>query len=228
MAQHQPLLAVDIPDDFPAEPYLSLHARVLSSRGSAELLEEFAAGWLALAYRFVALAESDAAFTASLRQFGAAPAPYERYRQERELFGFFATGLATLEGLAYGLFVLGALLRPEDFLLSTPAERRSALLGATLRNYGQFFGREELTRRLFWWLNSREFGWWKEVRAALAQRTAPGRLLLAPPEQGAVQEWRLRGETVDARLTGAKRAWLVEVLTELLREADAFAAKQLG
>jgi hypothetical protein len=237
---------VPLPDDFPAPTYAAIRDRVLraadavasrdsaaapsgsaGSAGHAEARDEFAGAWDAVAFRFVAAAESADALVGYLSDQPATPLPERSYLEDRALFALLANGVAALEALCYGLFAIGGLIDPAQFPLASPADRRNATMGATLRVFDQVFHDEPITRSLFWWLNSQEFGWWREVRNILSRRTLPPR----PVEAAALTpeaEWRIRGELIDAGMPKRKRAWLVEVVTSLLADTDSFTARHLS
>src|SRR4051812_16010084 len=92
------------PKDFPFDSYEAVHARVSRQKDySPAAWSEYAGGWNAVAYRFIACPEHDRSFTQNFRVYGRAPEPPHRYLQERELFGFFVSGQATLESCCYAL-----------------------------------------------------------------------------------------------------------------------------
>lgn len=216
-----------LPPDFPLEPYLRVQRLALSSRAPAMLKNEFTGAWIGLAHRYRACAESGERAAASLAR--GAPAGENLYEEERHLFSFFSFGVAVLESLAFGLFALGAMVRPGSFPLATPVDHRNATLGATLRVYGEVFHEEELTRLLFWHLNSREFGWWKEVRAVLSRRSMPGRRV--SPDGRVVasgSEWRVSGVDMGPNTIALRREWLSAVTGELLAHAAEFAARRIA
>ena len=190
-----------MPADFPIASYTSIHSRI-TAQPPSDTLAEFEDAWRGLAYRFNAFDEACNAFDAAATADA----------QDAALFSVFSNGVACIECCCYGLFVIGALTQPEKFPLTSPTDKRNATVGATLRLFGEAFHDTELTRLLFWWLNSREFGWWKEGRATLAQRVAP-----RTPEG-----WQVRGVTLNAAVLQQKRAWLVELLMRLLAGTDEF------
>lgn len=216
-----------LPHDFPLASYLRTRDRVLAGRRMGEREEEFVGAWLAVAHRYLELARSESALSELLRT-DLDPTP--SFDLDREFFAFFTSGAAVLEGFCYGMFAVGALLRPDDFPLTTPTDRRNATLGATLRLYSQAFQNDAITRALFWWLNSREFGWWKEVAGILARRCVPGYdpSRPNPGPRPTDTSWRLRGQPVYLGLAADKRAWLAGALAELMSEADHFTRDRLS
>ncbi|MGQ0814849.1 MAG: hypothetical protein ACT4O1_10345 [Gemmatimonadota bacterium] len=204
-------LPITPPDDFPRRPYIDILARVSAGFGGqprhAHAHHEFVAAWTGALYRFCAC---DAHTTALIDGFATEQHSHE---QEQHLFGVFNNGVATLESVAYGVFAIGALIRPDIFLLDTPTARRNATIGATLRLYAECFHDDELTRVLFWRYNHRDFGWWKDARNQLAKQT----LALAPQS-----EWSLGGVAITAAELAEQRSRLSAVLHEILIAVDDF------
>jgi hypothetical protein len=192
---------VRIPADFPTTPYASIYSRIAALPPS-DTLAEFEDAWRGLEYRFIAFDNACTSFDDDA----------DDRTQDAALYSVFSNGIACVECCCYGLFAVGALIEPDKFHLASPTDKRNATVGATLRLFGEVFHDTELTRALFWWLNSREFGWWKETRAMLAQRVAPR----------TAEGWQLRGIVIDRQVLGQKRAWLVELLTRMLDDAAVF------
>lgn len=55
-----------------------------------------------------------------MEAYGGAPPEPERYRQERDLFGFFVSGLSAIESTNYGLFAIASMLDPNRFRIAEP------------------------------------------------------------------------------------------------------------
>jgi hypothetical protein len=108
-----------MPDDFEYEAYEAVYRRIAPLNESYSLRwPEWSGAWAGVAYRFCACAEYSEAFTRSIRRHGAAPTEsVERYRQERDLFGFFVNGLAAVENTCYALFAIASMLNPASFPL---------------------------------------------------------------------------------------------------------------
>lgn len=222
--------SLDLPADFPVGAHARTRAIVVAAAAGREATPQFESAWTSCAHRFLSLARNDEAFTGSLRRAGRHPDERELHAQEEALFGFVSNGMAVAESVGYALYAVAAMVHPERFPLATPTDRRNATLGATMRGYSAEFAQEGITRVLFWRLNSHEFGWWKDVRALLAHRLAPGR---HPDESGPAGSvlhgaWMLRGEPVDQGTTGRRRAWMAQALGELVGETEAFVERRLG
>jgi hypothetical protein len=221
--------ALELPADFPAAAHARVRASVAAAAPTGEARRQFESAWTGCAHRFLSLARHDETFATSLRRAGRRPDPADLHLQEEALFAFVSCGVASVESLGYALYALAALARPDRFPIATPTDRRNATLGATMRGYAAELAEEEVTRALFFRLNSHEYGWWKEVRALLAQRLSPGRW----PEEAGPEEsvlhgvWMLRGEPVNDGLATRRRAWLAEALGQLVGETEKFVQSRL-
>lgn len=215
-------VGLEAPQDFPTSAYESVHRRVCAHvKDGSSAWFEYAGAWNGVIYRFLSLAEHDLSFTDSFRRFGDSPSPPERYRQERELFGFFLNGLACVESFAYGLFAIGSLVDPGAFPINKPDDLRSINLNRTQVNFTAVFPEERITATLGQLRGSSELHAWKDIRNILAHRSAPGRSIYTSGEPAV---WRA-GPVLDLSTTGSRRAWLAQVLSALLGDADAFVQK---
>src|SRR5215210_6406760 len=111
-------------DDFPFDPYEAVHAKVAAKWSGAVSYHQYSGAWNALAYRFHGSIDAGAKFQKSLKDFGAHPAPHQRYQQEEALFNFFSNGFAAFEALFYGLFAVGSFIDAIAFPLTTPREEQ--------------------------------------------------------------------------------------------------------
>jgi hypothetical protein len=215
-------LPIAPPADFPRQHYISVLALVSDAcagqRARAAAYSQFAAAWSGVLYRFCAFDAHFTALSSSLGGADGATARQTAFEVECDLFGVFTNGVATLESIAYGVFAIGALMRPETFPLATPTDRRNATVGAVLRLYSERFHDDDLTRVLFWWYNSREYGWWKDMRNLLARQTVTLEVR---------DKWMLGGVRIDAEELARKRSWLAHAVTELLMAVEIFAAQRL-
>ena len=213
------------PPDFAVAEYEAIHQRVSAkSKPNMGAWEQYTGAWNGLAHRFRTCAESDEAFTASIRQAGDAPPPSERYIQERELFSFFVAGLSSVESLCFALFAIGAMLRPNDFPMGTPKELRAISPESTARTFGSLYPGDAFTSALQQLTRSQEFRDWKEIRNILAHRAAPGRIIFAgiTSNQQAAQ-WKV-GISLDLNTTSSRRQWLSGQLTAVLRAVVSYIA----
>ena len=212
-----------MPKDFDVEPYEAIHLRVsASSKVYPDSWAQYAGAWNAVAYRFLSCADHDRTFTESIQRAGDAPAQPERYIQERELFGFFVTGLAAIESLCYGLFAIASMLDSQNFPIKTPSDMKSITPKKTAKQFKEAFPRESITTALNKIVTAQEFREWKEIRNILAHRVAPGRVIyLSTKGSSRAALWET-GIQLDKNTTASRREWLARTMNALLREADGF------
>jgi hypothetical protein len=223
-------VGVEMPADFPVAAYESAYWLVDKKRqiSPPETWGQYRDAWKALSYHFLSCASHDEAYTASVNQHGDGPPHPERYKQEHHLFGFFYTGLAALEALHYGMFAMGALVKPEEFLMVTPGNRRAVIPVKTFETFSTVFPAELLTLKLRALKDDPQWTTWNDTRNVLSHRMIPGRqFLLSNTESvpgGAL--WQIEngiGIAIDGRTTASRREWLVQHLSQILESAHTFA-----
>jgi hypothetical protein len=213
-----------LPEDFPKEPYLAIQKRVSVDLGEAhpEARREFAGGWNALRYRYLACSEHDRDFTDLIRKHQADP---DRYGQERALYCFFVTGQSAIESLCYGLYAIASVLRPDEFPVRDQ-NLKDIKWNHTAQLFRSSFPGETLTTALAELVNSSEFKAWRDQRNILTHRATPGRgINIGGPKDGVI-EWS--GIVLDQETTASRRHWLSTVVGEILRSADSFTAEHLA
>jgi hypothetical protein len=216
-----------LPPDFNVAAYEAVHRRVNDNPSLNQVVwEHYAAAWNGLAYRFLACADNDTAFTTSIRQARGAPRPPERYVQERELFYFFVTGLASIESLCFGLFAIGSMLAPVSFPMKTAKDLTNINPIFTAKKFKQAFLTEQLTNTVNRLITAQEFKDWKDIRNILAHRAAPGRVIYASLADVELAPLWKTGITLDEHTTSSRRQWLAQKLDELLNDADTFTMNQ--
>lgn len=197
-----------MPADFPVAAYESAYWLVDSKRqiSPPETWGQYRDAWKALSYHFLSCAGHDEAYTASVQHHGDAPQHPERYKQEHHLFGFFYTGMAALEALHYGLFAMGALVRPQLFPMVTRGDRRAITPAKTFETFSIVFPNEPLTLKLDALKADQEWNDWNDTRNVLSHRMIPGRqYLLSTAESGPGGAlWRIENGieiAIDSRTT---------------------------
>jgi hypothetical protein len=183
-----------------------------------EKWDEYMAAWNAVAYRFHAMAEHDENFRTSLSTKGFD----DRYVQERELFGFFVTGLSAIEAFGYGLHFLLSIAYPANFPVD---KRRDITIPLTTRCLQATKPDEPLTSCLHSLLDNQKFKDWKEIRDILAHRGAPGRIISLGSPEGDI--WKLKNIQISLDLTRGNRSWLAGNLGELFDKAWLFVEKNV-
>ena len=213
-------VGIEMPADFPVAAYESAYWLVDSRRQTAppETWGQYRDAWKALSYHFLSCANHDEAYTASVSKHGDGPPHPERYVQEHHLFGFFYTGLAVLEALHYGLFAMGALIRPQEFPMVTDEDMRAIKPAKTCATFSTIFPGEALTLKLGALKDDQEWKTWNDTRNVLSHRMIPGR---AFSDQGGAL-W-LNGIAINNKTTSSRRAWLIQHLSQILESAHIFA-----
>jgi len=209
-------------------------------------LDSLLGAYNGILFRLRAAADYSEEFSRSLRRYGDAPALARRYQQERQLFGFFVSGLAALESFHYFLFFAGAELEPDSFRTLEEKALRAINRKSTTEAYGKAFPAEPITTALKQ-LNGNHFNEpaaalheWEIFRNTLMHRSAPGRLIYmswrdavrlpvfgdASPADPAAQ-WKIRAVQVkiDANLTPLRLRWLLDTFVGLINAVDQFAQK---
>ena len=220
-ADLNPVLTVGIimPSDFPQVPYDAIHRyclpTVTNEPPDGEKWCEYQGAWNAIAYRFRALSDHDVAYVDAI----AGQNPEDRYQQERELFGFFVSGLATLEACCYGLYFLGSLVKPLTF----PVENRRGITPSKTKDcYSEAFPNDPLTSVLEVLIRDDDYKDWRAFRNVLLHRSAPGRIISVGGESPRHDTWKLKETFLTRELTSTRRHWLASVLQDLLSKALPF------
>jgi hypothetical protein len=229
------MLELEMPSDFPVKPYDSVWKSLEGLGGEYyragedskyQSWQQWLSAWIGIAYRFRSCAEHDQAFAESVSKYGDNPSQPENYHQDRELFGFFVSGLSAIESTCYGLFAVGSILDFNNFPLTTEQHMRNATTTKTVQQFAVSFPNDGITAALQRIMSEQPYTDWKAVRNTLAHRTNPGRIIYAstvgPPK---TVEWMLQNIPIDNTSTASRRRWLADSLRYLLTEADNFTAK---
>lgn len=226
------IFGVEMPSDFPASVCEAVYWLVDRKRRTSppEIWGQYRDAWKALSYHYLSCAIHDESYTASAKHHGDSPPHPERHNQEHHLFGFFYTGLASLEALHYGLFAMGALVRPQEFLLVTDDNRREATPQNTFMTYARVFPNEALTLALGALKTAQEWKAWNVTRNVLSHRMSPGRdYLLSTAESGpGGAVWPIQNGieiAIDTGTTSSRREWLSRQLFQILDSTHSFATQ---
>jgi hypothetical protein len=182
---------------------------------------QWAGAWNAVVYRFMSCAEHDEQFTSSVAKSGASPRQPERYIQDRELFEFFVSGLASFEAFHYALFAIGSIVSPAHFPFASGGDFKRVTTAIVLKTYRTAFPMESLTSSLHRWQSDKVIIQWNEIRNILVHRALPGRTFFAGGEEDGLTLWS-NGISIDQTTTSSRRKWLANALTHLLQEAQQF------
>jgi len=226
--------AITLPHDFPAASYQAF--RSTGSSVSANYPNEWAeisAGWNALSFRFRACAEHEYAFTYSVKKFGIAPPPEQRFIQEREIFGFFVTGLSVIECVCYVAYFLGGAARPASFPNTSAKDRKWITPASAHSIFSNAFPNDKITLALDNILQSSTYKEWRTIRNILAHRSAPPRGFSVSISVGATgsglagsADWASNVQ-LDDTLCSSRRAWLSGEVKNLIDGCSDFASQYL-
>jgi hypothetical protein len=218
-----------MPGDFPVAAYQAVHMKLVPYAEKNNLVyAQFAGAWNAISYRFNALDEYDELFSSSIAKYGAGPPADERYRQERDLFGFFSNGFSTFEALFYGAFSAAALVRPAAFPIATAQDQRRITASQTAAAYATAFPGDPILAALKTVITDPAYVELRDVRNVLSHRSAPGRTIhVAIGEEPAPDQWKLENIILDEKTTATRRSRIAKVLTEATEAFQKFASAVL-
>jgi hypothetical protein len=229
---HNPLSinGLVMPPDFPVVEHEAIHQKVAARAGaSKEACEQFVGAWKAQANRFLALTEYEAAFCASLANFGTSPGYSERYRQERDLFGYFCNGVSVFEATFYGLFSVGALLSPMNFPIATAKDLKKISPRSTADAFNSAFPSDPIIGSIHAVLGDPAYLELHRVRNILTHRVVPARTFRVSVgvRNTLPDQWNIEGIPLDANMLPSRRADLSRLLNTLLSGIDRFAKIRL-
>jgi hypothetical protein len=230
MRQALTVNGLEMPASFPVGSFERTYASVRTKAAvSGAACEHFVGAWNALSLRFLALTHGGDALSASLAAGYGGGDAHGRYVQEQHLFSFFSVGFAALEAYFYGLFAIGAILRPADFPLTTPKDQQSVSPPVTERAFARAYAGDAILTVFQAVFADTSYREWREVRNVLTHRTAPGRTIyvgVGSDEQLAAQ-WKLNNIVLDGRMVPHHQAQMARMLTLLLDGSAQFAEAQI-
>ena len=213
------------PKEFSFTQFDEVNMHVGMSREGTVNYKEFAGGHNGVKIRFFACCEFSNQFVHSISKFGNAPALERgRFAQENNLFGFFVSGLSTLECFGYCIHFMANMINPGLF-------QTSSLQGITLEKtsnaYLQAYPNHPFSTSLQDLLSSADFKEWKDLRNILAHRSAPGRDFFVGDEN--YTNWQAGEKKIryDKSLTETRLNWLKLELQKLITAAHQFSSSQL-
>jgi hypothetical protein len=214
-----------MPADFPTVAFERAYSHTKKRvRGRATQFEHFAAAWNAISFRFLALCDDGDQFSSSIEMQGAEANLQQRYLQERHLFGFFGNGFSTFESFFYGMFAIGSMLDPPNFLLTLPKDQQAVAPGTTNRAYLRAFAGDTILTVFQAVLDDTDYREWKEVRNILTHRTAPGRTIFVSitTDVDLPAVWKINNIALDSTTVPTRRAHASRLLAMLLSAAADF------
>ena len=214
-----------MPPDFPVVPFKKIQVGLRKKVDTTGVVyQEYSGAWNAVSYRFLAATQYSDDFTDSITKYGSSVNREERYRQEKNLFGFFTNGLSTLEAAFYGLFATGAFLNPSTFPMMTAKEHKYVSPERTHKAYSKAFPGEPILALFDQTFSDDGYVQLKDIRNVLAHRTAPGRTFYVSLDSSEPlpAEWKLFGLSIDHELTVTRRRDLARLLSTILVGTQAF------
>ena len=215
-----------MPADFERDSYENVHSRLSPLHASYPVRwAEYAGAWIAISNRFYSCTEYDESFTESLRTHGGTAQALERYRQERDLYNFFVSGLSAIESFYYGMFAIASMLDSNNFPVENDAYRKRIQPRHVAKKFCARFQNENITTTMQNVLADQTYEEWKDRRNLLAHRITPGRLMSVTvggtPEYGPLRWGEMH---LDELTTPSRRQWLAATLRDLLSAADTYTA----
>jgi len=208
---------------FPCDTYDSVSSLLsVASLMGLPAWREFDRAWNAVAYRYKACAEHDIAFTESFKRSSTSPSPTERYLQERELFGFFSTGLSAMEACYYALFSIASLHNPSNFRFSTDEHFRVTTVGRTAKAFSSCFPGKPFTSTILKTYLSKEYNDWKEAREVLNHRAQPSKTICTRDGNDSHSHSQVCDIRLDQRTTSGRMLWLTQTINDLVGCAASF------
>jgi len=217
---------LEMSTDFPDKPYLAIESKIFNKKDiHPESWEQFSGFWNAVLYRFRSCTEHSDQYNDSIKKAGNSPPQPERYTQEKELFCFFVTGLATIESLCYGVYAIGSIIKPEYFNI-LPNNLINIKPTETERQFKKAFENHMISISLQKMLTDPIYKEWKIIRNILAHRSLPGRRFHHGGSHDGKTLW-IEGIQIDANTTVSRREWLVNTISILFKDAETFTNSHL-
>lgn len=228
MTSYQGEIWGSLPADYPTARAEATYRKLLDALGAESFARDLMSyAFKGVAYRYRAMAEYQVAFEASISdEGGAAPQADEEFDQERCLFGFFVSGLASLESLSFAVHAIGAHYAPGQF-----GTDESALRGVTPESVADALADKwssaAISGALGGLIKDEAYRAWKAVRNVLSHRMVPPRLILISSHEPTRSLWHFTkakladvDEPLDA-VTSRRREWMSEEVVHLWEAIEA-------
>jgi hypothetical protein len=219
-----------MPSDFPTASFERAYLRAkLRASSQTTTYDHFNAAWNAISIRFLTLCSESELFAAAMTAVDAGESFERRYEQERHLFGFFGNGFAAFEAFFYGMFAIGALLKPSDFRMATSRDQQAISPNSTEREYRAHFAAASMPMAMQSVLSDPAYVEWKLIRNILTHRTAPGRTIYVSigSDAAPAPRWKIGNITLDGATLITRRTHAARLLGVLLDNAASFIEDQI-
>jgi hypothetical protein len=198
---------------------------VLQKDALPQKWSEFVGAWKSVCIKFIALAQNDEIYTASIKRgCGGASSPEERYSQESALFNFFVVGDSLLESLFYGLYVIASIKKPSAFPM-TLQQIENVNPSTVQEKFNKYYKNEPITKYIQEILISNERKEDKKIRNTLIHRTMPGRTIRLSTNKAIPDIWMIGNIPTDDQLTASRRVWYSNVVSRLIDLMNDFILK---
>lgn len=213
----------ELPSDYPTEQAERVYRYLFEEmkahpRGSALVGH----GFTGVAYRFRAATDYQSDFETSFLAPGGDAAPVdEQYRQERAIFGFFASGLAALESFSFAVHVISAHYEARNRIGISDAQLENVYPSSVAETLNKFFPNAPLTTTIRNLVGESTFERWNKIRNILSHRAIPPRSITFSPGSKTRVTWLFTKEKYLASdedlstVLNARRPWLSASLREL-------------
>jgi len=228
-----PPFALTLPKGFPDDVFETIKMRIVPRiRNPSPELDNLCGAHNAVRFRLRACGDYSDEFVASVRRFGDAGSMKQRYEQERQLFGFFVSGISALDSFYFFLYIAAAHLEPRTFPINRPEDLRNITRKSTADAFARTFSDDSLALALTSVQRDPAHKTWGGFRNVLAHRSAPGRNIYASfggDSTAPKADWKIDPALaikIDENLTPSRLTWLVQSLANLIAAADDFTARR--
>lgn len=225
-----------MPPEFPTATYNKVHLCLVKYGNTHPAQREsFGLGWNGLAYRYRALVDYGEEFTTSVKASNS-PAPEERYKQEKALFGFFVNAASAIECFFYSAYCMASILDADTFPVSKSKDLKFYPVDVVKKFEAKFSG-DPLLIQMGSCIGASTYNEIKDMRDVSTHRgVAPRKFYVGGDRNGVatmpenikdpIDQWRF-DLAVDVQTTVSCRQWLDNMLNDLISAANDFCNRRL-
>lgn len=227
----------DMPVDLPVSEYDKVMAIVGKHQTQVDVYKAFVAAWTGVAYRCRGMNEFAHDFLSSANQ-STSPEINERFRQDNNLFCFFAAGLSALECVILSSYCVGSLANPVAFPISV-AKDLDFRVAEVLKRFKNTFPSSPVSTTLEQVISCDDYQQLSNFRNALAHRGTPPRTHYAenfgPGDKPSAimsnpkalpSDWQFAFELSDTAMQPVKK-FVLDSVSKLIVSLETFAASEL-